>query len=186
MKNEFRDRYKIKRNKLHKSQIKDSAVAFKNIFACNFDVSSKNVMLYMPIRNEADPKIIMDYCIKKNCNVYLPCLEGRINIYPCRIRSFGDMSNGKFNIPEPALKEEIAPRELDMVIVPGLTFDLHGNRLGYGKGFYDTFLKELELIKIGLCYEFQIYNENLPCEEYDVRMDYILTEKKLYEVMHAL
>jgi 5-formyltetrahydrofolate cyclo-ligase len=62
--------------------------------------------------------------------------------------------------------------------VPGVVFDEYGNRIGYGGGYFDKLLSNVEAIKIGLSYEFQVL-KHIPHEEHDVKMDYILTEKKI-------
>ena len=58
-----------------------------------------------------------------------------------------------------------------------MSFDYNGNRLGRGKGFYDRLLSELSVYKIGICFGFQIWNEGIPTEEFDVIMDEVWTEK---------
>jgi 5-formyltetrahydrofolate cyclo-ligase len=66
------------------------------------------------------------------------------------------------------------------VLVPGVAFDKRGYRVGYGGGYYDRFFNKLEksVIKIGLCYEMQILTE-VPTDNYDIPIDYIITEKGL-------
>ena len=88
---------------------------------------------------------------------------------------------GKFNILEPNadwLKFSDKLHLPAIILIPGLAFDLQGGRLGRGMGYYDRFLaKHPSLVKIGLCYDFQIIPE-VPTEEHDVRMDYIVSSLK--------
>ncbi len=73
-----------------------------------------------------------------------------------------------------------SPKKIDLVIVPGTCFDCSGNRLGYGKGYYDRFLAGVNAPAIGLAFECQLA-ESVPFEEHDARMRFIATEKRLIE-----
>ena len=86
---------------------------------------------------------------------------------PLRVNEFGML--------EPCLKKKsLVP---DLMLVPLLAFDGNNNRLGYGKGFYDKFLKNKKNITtIGIAFSFQKYNK-LPVSNLDIKLDYILTEK---------
>ena len=65
-----------------------------------------------------------------------------------------------------------------LCLVPGLAFSADGARLGYGKGYYDTFFARHSVLKLGLCYDFQLVPQ-VPTQPHDVRMDGILTDKRL-------
>ena len=87
----------------------------------------------------------------------------------------------KYGIPEPIKSKKIVP---DVVLVPLLAFDKQKFRLGYGGGYYDTFLKNNEkrnrsITTIGIAFSFQKYNK-LPLSKHDKKLDYILTEKGIY------
>lgn len=64
-----------------------------------------------------------------------------------------------------------------LVLVPGIAFDRAGNRVGFGKGYYDRFLKDYRGMKVGVAYEFQIV-EHVAHEKWDVPMDWILTDTR--------
>lgn len=74
--------------------------------------------------------------------------------------------------------EEVVP---DILLVPGLSFSLKGERLGRGKGFYDRYLERFKGIKVGICYECQICKE-LPTEAHDQKVNFIITEKNIYRI----
>jgi len=76
--------------------------------------------------------------------------------------------------------KEISWESLDLYIVPGVAFDIHGNRLGRGRGFYDKLLAHVTVPKIGLAYSIQVLAE-VPHSSYDVPMDMVVTEKGMYE-----
>ena len=83
---------------------------------------------------------------------------------------------GSFHIEEPTGNEVTDPMEIELVVVPAVAYDKKGARLGRGKGFYDRFLKSTKATKVGVCYDFQLYDE-LPTEPHDIGMDIIVTQK---------
>lgn len=87
----------------------------------------------------------------------------------------------RWGIAEPISGQEIVAAEVDLVFVPLLGFDLKGNRIGYGKGYYDTFLKECkpDVIKIGLSILPPIY-ESFPVDSWDQPLDYCITPQRIY------
>ena len=73
---------------------------------------------------------------------------------------------------------EASVSDIDLIIVPGIAFDERCNRCGFGKGYYDRLLSESKAVKIGLCYDFQVVDE-LECDEYDIAMDMVITERRI-------
>ncbi|MBA2744695.1 MAG: 5-formyltetrahydrofolate cyclo-ligase [Flavisolibacter sp.] len=86
-----------------------------------------------------------------------------------------------FNIPEPADTEIAAPEDLDMVLIPLLGFDENGYRVGYGKGYYDRYLKNCreDCLKIGLSY-FDPVDRVEDSDEFDVPLDLCITPQRIY------
>jgi 5-formyltetrahydrofolate cyclo-ligase len=78
-----------------------------------------------------------------------------------------------FGILEPQLGMPVSINEVDLVIVPGVAFDLKGNRMGRGKGYYDRLLAGRSVYKVGVCFNFQLV-ESVPTDEYDIKMDKII------------
>lgn len=91
---------------------------------------------------------------------------------------------GPFDIQQPVVNEETEWLEPDIVIVPMLAFDRHGHRLGYGGGYYDATLKELRsqktIVAVGMAYAKQAVLFNLPLEDHDQRLDWIITPHKTH------
>ena len=87
----------------------------------------------------------------------------------------------EYNIPEPVNGLAVPPQTIEVVFVPLLAFDVFGNRIGYGKGFYDKFLAECkpETIKIGLSF-FEAVNQIDDVFESDIKLDYCVTPEKVY------
>ena len=96
------------------------------------------------------------------------------------VSDFTTLTPGAFGIREPnqRLHPKVAPQDLDLILVPGLAFTRSGQRLGQGGGFYDRFLKRLNVPTLGIAYECQLFSE-LPCEVHDQGIDNLLTEKGL-------
>lgn len=82
---------------------------------------------------------------------------------------------GSFHIEEPVGDDLTDPDELELIVVPAVAFDRHGNRLGRGKGFYDRLLGSTKATTIGVGYDFQLADE-IPAEEHDVPMDVVITQ----------
>ena len=87
-----------------------------------------------------------------------------------------DMRKGSYGIEEPIGKAFTNYDEINLAIIPGVGFDAKGNRLGRGKGYYDRLLPKIKAYKIGICFSFQTVEE-IPVEEYDIKMDEVLTEE---------
>ncbi len=87
----------------------------------------------------------------------------------------GEFTRGLYGIKEPAHPDFVDFSFPDLILVPGLAFSEKGDRLGFGKGYYDRFLSEAKGLKVGLCYGFQIV-PSLPSEPHDVRLDAVITE----------
>ena len=88
------------------------------------------------------------------------------------------LSVNKFGIPEPTSGKIIFP---SILLVPLVAFDKHFNRIGYGGGFYDRYIKKIKknkkIITIGLAYSFQKVKE-VPINKYDIKLDFVITEKE--------
>ena len=144
-------------------------------------LNSKNVGGYYPSNYEIDDLELLVLLKKKNFKVSLPIIKknNQMNFYnwsrndPLKINKFG--------IPEPLASKIIHP---DIILVPLVAYDSHLNRLGYGGGYYDRYIEKLEkikkVIKIGLAFSFQKIS-SIPINQYDKRLDFIVTEKKILE-----
>ena len=134
------------------------------------------IMAYMPLGKETDTSLIIKQAYLDGKTVAFPvtCEEtGEITPYIAEKNTC--FEKGGFSVKEPVLGWVANVEKIDLVIVPGIGFDSNGNRLGFGKGCYDGFLKKTQAVRMGLCYEFQL-EKHIPATEYDEKMDYIVTE----------
>jgi 5-formyltetrahydrofolate cyclo-ligase len=138
---------------------------------------------YWPIRNEIDPTPLMTKLAEQGARLALPCVNARGQSLIFRAWSPGErLMLGSLGIPEPSpAAAEVVP---DVMLVPLAAFDRSGHRIGYGAGHYDYSFAHLRkakaIIGIGLAFSGQEI-ERVPVLEHDVALDYVLTEKKLFD-----
>lgn len=94
-----------------------------------------------------------------------------------RLRDVAALESGHFGVLEP-VGHEFYEGNVDVVITPGLAFDLQGNRIGYGKGYYDRFFAEQRHdVAIGVCFE-RFVQVQIPTDQYDQKVDIVITEQR--------
>lgn len=184
LKQALRKKYKLLRNQLSQEQIDDLSL----------DIS--NQLLQLPIWNKDFYHLFLSIIEHKEVNTeyILNILAGKDKNIVLSKSDFitGIMTNylltdntkiikNNWNIPEPVDGIEIKNHKIEVVVVPLLAFDKQGHRVGYGKGFYDTFLKSCrsETIKIGLSF-FEAETEITGVFESDIKLDYCVTPNKIY------
>lgn len=180
-KSDLRKQSLLKRNGISDKLKKDTAIS-NNLFSFTPFQEAETVLVYVSSKGEADTKSIISYCFENNKKVAVPyCKDKDGNMEFYLIDSFDCLHYGCFGINEPDINKCVKLTDFSnsLIIVPGLSFDLNGNRLGYGKGYYDRFLKNYAFISVGLCYNSLIADE-VPDEKYDMRVDYLITENGIY------
>jgi len=135
---------------------------------------------YYPVNFEADTFQLMKMFKQKGYKLSLPVISSKyyMNFYTWNLND--PLYVNKYGIPEPKSKIKVIP---SILLIPMVAYDKRLNRLGYGGGYYDRFLKKYEkknILKIGLAITCQEVKK-LPTNNFDKKMDYILTEKKLYK-----
>lgn len=143
--------------------------------------ASRFILFYAALKGEVQTSGAVEESLARGKRVALPKVEhNELRVF--EIRSYNDTRKGAFNIPEPDEKKSVEadPESLDLIIVPGIAFDEKGTRLGFGKGYYDRFLKSISRKPpfVGLAFEFQMVEEAVPMEN-DVPMDFVVTEKRI-------
>ena len=145
---------------------------------------SRSVALYNPIQNEVETGAILDHALLTGKHVFFPRFGPEDALELIRIGSASELREGRFGILEPMGESRLAGRDREqlVVFVPGVAFDLTGNRLGRGRGWYDRLIQnELgEATLVALAYEFQIVDA-VPAEEWDQRVHYLITERSIVD-----
>ena len=123
---------------------------------------ANTIALFKSFNFEVDTNSIIDISLSNNKVVALPRIE-QDEIVFYKINSKSILVKNKYKIEEPISKKDnyIEKENIDLVIVPGLCFDRSGNRLGYGKGFYDRFLSGTSIRTIAICFDEQLLDEGL-------------------------
>lgn len=187
-KEKIREQILSKRHVLSKT---DTAAKSKKIFHKLIAVSefkkAKIVMFYVSKDNEVSTLQAIDHALKNKQTVCVPKIDA-VNhlLHPVVIRDPStDLKKGHFGVHEPVfdIGKLVPIHNIDLIIVPGIAFDMRGHRLGWGKGYYDRFLEKAEKIhKIGLAFEFQVV-PLLPKDKHDVPVDKVVTEKRMIEAI---
>lgn len=142
------------------------------------------VFCYVAFREEVDTAEILNAAWKTGKKVAVPRVLGEHRMEFCQIASIKDLEPGYQGILEPR-KNHFRPVSAvqgmrAVMILPGAAFDRKGNRIGYGKGFYDRYLQQNpDFYKIGLAFSSQCA-DRIPAENQDICMDVVITEQEEY------
>ena len=185
-KKEIRQNMILQRNQLSKETVQENSNSIIEKLQ-PYVQKAENIMIFMNMKNEVEiTRLIELYPDKK---FYIPkTLSDRnmkINLY-----NENELILHKFGYYESASDIFYDEKILDLIIVPATAFDYSKNRIGFGGGYYDTFLSRILLndqnngknrnkpLIIGVCYDFQLV-DFIPSEDHDVKMDCIITEKNI-------
>lgn len=161
----------------------DKAIAHKFL---SLEVTSiaKTVALYASCKGEVDTTMIFETLKRANKTVCYPKVLDTRKMSFYKVCSLNELKPCFVGIPEPEIDKTkyIEPEEIDLIVVPGVAFDTKCRRIGYGGGFYDTFLSSntCNFVKVALCYEVQVFEE-VVTNKHDIKMDVIVTEKRVID-----
>ena len=181
-KDKIRQEILKKRNNLSTEEVeKKSDLIIQNLE--KFIKNAENIMIFMDMKNEVRITKLMKLYPEKN--FFIPKItdsknrEMKINRY-----NENELVLHKFGYYESSSSDFYNENILNIVIVPAVVFDLEKNRIGFGGGYYDTFLKKIreenkKNLFIGICYDFQII-EKVPAEEHDIVLDFVVSESRIF------
>lgn len=144
-----------------------------------------SIMVYLAFRGEVPTLRVIEAALEDGKTVTAPVtLRAERKLLPLRLSGRpGELRAGAYGIlePDPSRCAPFPPQELDLVVVPGVAFDLGGGRLGYGGGYYDRFLATdaPSAVRAALAFEAQIAAEPLPRDATDAVMDLVFTERRI-------
>ena len=180
-KDKIRKEILAKRNILSDKDInKKSDLIIKNL--ASYIENVQNIMIFMDMKTEVKITKLLELYPKKNFFISKITnsknREMKINKY-----NKNELILHKFGYYESSSNDFYDEEILDVVIVPALAFDSKKNRIGFGGGYYDTFLEKVrkknnKVLFIGVCYDFQII-DNIPTEKHDVTLDFVVSENKI-------
>lgn len=183
-KNELRKKYKDLRSKLPLDEIDDFSIVIANNLL-KLPIWNKDfyhVFLSILEHKEVNTEFILSILSGKDKHVVLSKSDFKTSTMTHFLLTDSTVIKiNEWNIPEPVDGIEIQSNKINVVFVPLLAFDKCGNRVGYGKGFYDSFLANCkpETIKIGLSF-FEAEEQIQNVFESDVKLDYCITPKEIY------
>ena len=149
-------------------------------------LKGRGVLFYLALEDEVQTRPMIEAALEMGKKISVPLIDDKEReILPSILKDPDkELTSGPWGILEPKRKfyRPSPLGEIDLVIVPGVAFDEAGNRLGFGRGFYDKFLRRLpeRVSFIALAFELQVV-KSLPCRSHDVAVDYIITEKRIIE-----
>ena len=138
--------------------------------------SARNIFIYINMQDEPSTFDLIGLAMALEKVVCVPKLYSDGSMKPIIINPFTEFGVDEYGIQEPK-KGKVAPY-IDLAIVPMVAFDKECNRLGRGKGYYDRFFEQYDCKKIGIAFDCRLV-EKVETEEHDVKMDVIVTEKRV-------
>jgi 5-formyltetrahydrofolate cyclo-ligase len=144
---------------------------------------ANTLMIYLSYGSEVITDFIVNSAIEEGKNIAVPAIKNPIDSFmqAVRIIRLEDANQLVHGIRQPEVNpDDVASKDsIDLALIPGIAFDLSGYRIGYGKGYYDRWLKDVPLSKtVGLAYNFQIADK-LPTGKYDLPIGTIVTEQRI-------
>ncbi|MDD5152188.1 MAG: 5-formyltetrahydrofolate cyclo-ligase [Flavobacterium sp.] len=185
LKKELRQKYKSKRQELSEAEIDHLSLAIANnvLTLPVWDKTYFHIFLPISEQKEVNTEFILHLLSGKDKEIIISKSDfGIRNMTHFLLTDNTKFKKNEYNIPEPVDGVEVPTSKINVVFVPLLAFDKTGHRAGYGKGFYDKFLKECkpETIKIGLSF-FEPEEQIKDILENDVKLDYCVTPNAVYE-----
>lgn len=185
IKEDLRQDSLLKRKKQTQEEIGHRSRLIKNkLFKLKMYKEAETIMFYVAKSGEVETERMIKESLKNKKKVVIPKVKGD-DLIPSELLDWDkDLETGSFGIKEP--KEEtlrpISVDKIDIVIVPGICFDLEKNRVGYGKGYFDRFLSKLskKTKTIGIAFDSQIVKD-IPRFSHEQALDMIITEKRMIE-----
>jgi 5-formyltetrahydrofolate cyclo-ligase len=184
-KSEIRRSTVARRDALSKKQrAEKSAAIMKRLFEFANFLESKIVLFYLSHKSEVDTEPMIHKALALEKIIALPLIDGeKREIIPLKIDNLDrDTQPGYRGIREPISRrcKQIPVQQVNLAIIPGIAFDERGGRIGYGTGFYDRFIPNLDITtrKVALAFECQIVLQ-IPMEPHDRYTDIIITEKRI-------
>lgn len=188
MKETLRDILIKKRDSIDKETRRIKEQAIKNrLFNIEFFKEAETILFYASFKSEVDTMRCIEHSLRLGKRISLPVIDKihkRLRIY--EIKDISELVPNYMGIPEPVetRARSVKLDEIDLMIIPGIGFDLMGNRLGYGAGYYDRFLiykkdsgARGHIPAIALAFEEQIM-DRIPSEPHDIKVDIIITDKR--------
>lgn len=177
----LREEFKAKRLAISKNEVqKRSKLIIEELLTLPEFFRADVIHTYISSKNnEADTHDLIRLLLKQKKRVVVPISDKATKTMKhSELFSLSELVGGAYGILEPRMYRPVPAADLQVVIVPALAVDRNGNRLGFGAGFYDRFLHDINLPSIALAYDFQVI-DSVPHESTDVPVSYIVTDNEI-------
>ncbi len=146
-------------------------------------INCDKILFFAALDDEINTDYAIEAAISRGKTVYLPkCIDNCGNMDFYKINSLDELITGSFNVREPkGNSDKFNDCSNALCVVPAISYDLKGFRLGYGKGYYDRFLEKFSSVSVGLCYNEMIIDK-IPADRLDLPVNYIITEDSVFSV----
>lgn len=181
-KNIARKKYLNLREKIEKdTMLSKSKKIILNLMSDDIYKNAKNIFCYYSFKNEVHTIDFIELAVNDKKNIAIPKIIDKSNMVAIKYDK-DNLEKNSFGIYEPQNFEIVDPKIFDLIIVPGIAFDIKKNRIGFGKGYYDRYLKNTNenSLKVALSFELQML-DNIENDENDIKMDIIITENGIIE-----
>jgi len=183
-KKRLRKRFISERNALSANDVfSNSRFISSRLINTKAYVDAEIVHCYVSInkQNEVETRNLIQHMLDHGKNVVVPKMEGNGLLSHYYIHSLEELTENSWGVAEPASddKNSALVDNFDIIIVPMVSGDVHKNRLGYGKGYYDRFLEGIKATKIGFLFDVQLCKNRLPTDKFDIQLDMLITESKI-------
>jgi 5-formyltetrahydrofolate cyclo-ligase len=184
---DMRQANRKRRGELSPQQLQTAAEALaQRIIELDVYARSTKLAVYFAVNGEIGLDVVIDHALAAGKQVFLPNLDQKSLRFSPYFRE-QKMRINKFRLPEPDVGDEqmLQPEQLDLVLAPLVVFDENRNRIGMGGGFYDRsfamrkVIEVTEPVLIGVAHELQKVDEIIP-QEWDVRLDMVITDEKIF------
>jgi len=181
-KEEIRSRVKARKSLLSAAEKAQAALAvFSQLERSAAFALADNILLYHSLPDELSTREFLERWGDRK-HFFLPRVNGvNLEILPYdRSR----LALGSFHIEEPQGDDIADISQIELIVVPAVAYDRRGNRVGRGKGYYDRLLAHCGATKVGVGYDFQLIEEDIPAEPHDVAVDIVITESRRLVIHH--
>lgn len=184
-KQELRKKYKSLRLQLNNNDIENQSLDIANQLLQLNIWHKNNYHIFLPIeeQKEVNTEYLLNILSGKDKNIIISKSNFEdFSMVHFLLTDSTKLKKNKYNIPEPTNGIQISSNQIEVIFIPLLAFDKTGNRIGYGKGFYDRFLANCspETLKIGLSF-FEAETESFDSLPSDISIDYCVTPQKTYK-----
>lgn len=161
----------------------NSYIIVKYLLSATEYANCDTLFCYVSFNQEVNTKFLLEQAFKEKEVAVPKIVNDEMKFY--YITSYKELQPGNYGILEPVSSREAIPIKTknNLCIVPGLAFDNEKNRIGYGKGYYDTFFhkyKEIPILKNAIAFDFQVLDK-IPADNHDEKMDLIITPTRVIQ-----